>query len=93
MSSRELVSCLCNFPYETHLLSPYKNTVNGYLFAHSDTERKDLQLSEDQSRATKPGLSLTSSQDHCKHLKTKPIKMKTKLRAAPYPEVGLHLAY
>ncbi|KAM9348368.1 single-minded homolog 2 [Symphorus nematophorus] len=51
----------------------------------TDIEFKELQLSEDQSRATKPGLGLTSSQDH-KQLRTKAVKMKTKLRAAPYPE-------
>ena len=61
------------------------------LFAHSDIECKELQLSEDQSQATKPGLSLTSSQDHRKLLRTKAVKMKTKLRAAPYPEAGLQL--
>uniref|UniRef100_A0A8C4GGA0 Single-minded homolog 2 n=1 Tax=Dicentrarchus labrax TaxID=13489 RepID=A0A8C4GGA0_DICLA len=55
----------------------------------TDIECKELQLSEDQSRATKPGLSLTSSQDHHKQLRNKAVKMKTKLRAAPYPEVGL----
>ncbi|XP_035521958.1 single-minded homolog 2-like [Morone saxatilis] len=52
----------------------------------TDIECKELQLSEDQSRATKPGLSLTSSQDHHKQLRNKAVKMKTKLRAAPYPE-------
>lgn len=62
-----------------------------YLFARSDIEYKELQLSEDQNQATKPCLSLTSSQDHRKHIKSKTVKMKTKLRAAPYPEVGLPL--
>uniref|UniRef100_A0A3Q1ISA4 SIM bHLH transcription factor 2 n=1 Tax=Anabas testudineus TaxID=64144 RepID=A0A3Q1ISA4_ANATE len=57
----------------------------------TDIECRDLRLSEEQSRAAKPSLSLTSSQDHRKHLKTKPVKMKTKLRARPYPEVRLSL--
>ncbi|XP_045896802.1 single-minded homolog 2 [Micropterus dolomieu] len=52
----------------------------------TDTECKELQLSEDQSQATKSGLSLTSSQDHRKQLRIKAVKMKTKLRAASYPE-------
>lgn len=61
------------------------------LYVHSDIECKELQLSEEQNRATKPGFSLTSSQEHHKQLRTKAIKMKTKFRAAPYPEVGLPL--
>ncbi|XP_074466906.1 single-minded homolog 2 isoform X2 [Sebastes fasciatus] len=52
----------------------------------TDVEGKELQLSEDQSQATKPGLSLTSSLDQRKQLRTKAVKMKTKLRAAPYSE-------
>ncbi|XP_059206939.1 single-minded homolog 2 [Centropristis striata] len=52
----------------------------------TDIEGKELQLSEDQSRATKPSLSLASTHDHRKQLRTKAVKMKTKLRAAPYPE-------
>uniref|UniRef100_A0A671TTS9 SIM bHLH transcription factor 2 n=1 Tax=Sparus aurata TaxID=8175 RepID=A0A671TTS9_SPAAU len=52
----------------------------------TNIEHKELRLSEDQSRTTKPGLSLTSSQDHQKQLRTKAVKMKTKLRAAPYSE-------
>ncbi|XP_067350964.1 single-minded homolog 2 [Channa argus] len=52
----------------------------------TDIEYKELQLSEDQRKATKPGLSFTSSQDQCKQLKHKQFKMKTKPRAAPYPE-------
>ncbi|KAK2828946.1 hypothetical protein Q5P01_019980 [Channa striata] len=51
----------------------------------TDIECKEVQLSEDQRGATNPGLSLTSSQDLCKQLKSKPFKIKTKLRAAPYP--------
>ncbi|XP_040039166.2 single-minded homolog 2 [Gasterosteus aculeatus] len=57
----------------------------------TDVECKELQLSDDQSRAAKPGLSLASVQDHRKQLKTKAVKMKTKLRAVHYPEVGLPL--
>ncbi|XP_029304908.1 single-minded homolog 2 isoform X2 [Cottoperca gobio] len=52
----------------------------------TDTECRELQLSEDQSRASKPALSLASTQDPRKQLRTKAVKMKTKLRAAPYPE-------
>ncbi|XP_036974396.1 single-minded homolog 2 isoform X3 [Acanthopagrus latus] len=52
----------------------------------TNIEHKELRLSEDQSRAIKPGVSLTSSQDHQKQLRTKAVKMKTKLRAAPYSE-------
>ncbi|XP_023260467.1 single-minded homolog 2-like [Seriola lalandi dorsalis] len=52
----------------------------------TDIEFSELQLSQDQSRATTPGLNLTSSEDHHKQLRTKAVKMKTKLRAAPYPE-------
>uniref|UniRef100_A0A3Q0T013 PAS domain-containing protein n=1 Tax=Amphilophus citrinellus TaxID=61819 RepID=A0A3Q0T013_AMPCI len=54
----------------------------------TDIECKELQLSEEQRQATKSGLSLTSSQDHCRQLRTKAVKMKTKLREAPYLEVG-----
>ncbi|XP_034746698.1 single-minded homolog 2 [Etheostoma cragini] len=54
----------------------------------TDIECKGMQLSEDQSRATKPGLGLPSTQDHRKQLRTKAVKMKPKPRAAPYPEVG-----
>ncbi|KAM6910820.1 single-minded homolog 2 [Lycodopsis pacificus] len=57
----------------------------------TDVECKDLRLSEDQSRATKPGLSLTSVQDHRKQLRTKAVKLKTKLRAAHYPEQAASL--
>ncbi|XP_040907870.1 single-minded homolog 2 [Toxotes jaculatrix] len=52
----------------------------------TDIECNELQLSQDQTQATKPGLSLTSSEDHRKQLRTKVVKMKTKPRAAPYPE-------
>lgn len=56
---------------------------------HSDIESKELQLSEDQSQVTKCGVSLTSSQDHSRQFRTKAVKTKTKLREAPYLEVGL----
>ncbi|XP_044227045.1 single-minded homolog 2 [Thunnus albacares] len=52
----------------------------------TEIECKELQLSEDQSQVTKPDVSLTSSQDHRKQLRTKAVKLKTKLRAAPYPQ-------
>ncbi|XP_008278307.1 single-minded homolog 2 [Stegastes partitus] len=55
----------------------------------TDAECKELQLSEDQSKASHPGLSLTPAQDHRKQLRTKAVKMKTKLRPAPYPEQPL----
>uniref|UniRef100_A0A8C2ZME4 Uncharacterized protein n=1 Tax=Cyclopterus lumpus TaxID=8103 RepID=A0A8C2ZME4_CYCLU len=57
----------------------------------TDVERKELQLSEDQSRATKPSLSLSSVQDHRKQLRTKAVKMRSKLRAAHYPEQAASL--
>nr|XP_005754815.1 PREDICTED: single-minded homolog 2-like [Pundamilia nyererei] len=52
----------------------------------TDIESKELQLSEDQSQVTKCGVSLTSSQDHSRQFRTKAVKMKTKLREAPYLE-------
>uniref|UniRef100_A0A672FCJ3 SIM bHLH transcription factor 2 n=1 Tax=Salarias fasciatus TaxID=181472 RepID=A0A672FCJ3_SALFA len=57
----------------------------------TDTESKELLLSEDQSQAMKPVVSLTSSLDHRKHLRTKATKTKSKLRAAPYSEVTFTL--
>ncbi|XP_024866085.1 single-minded homolog 2 isoform X2 [Kryptolebias marmoratus] len=51
----------------------------------TNTECKELQLSEDQTRATKYPLSLTS-QDHFRQLRTRAVKLKTKIRSAPYPE-------
>uniref|UniRef100_A0A672Z5R1 SIM bHLH transcription factor 2 n=1 Tax=Sphaeramia orbicularis TaxID=375764 RepID=A0A672Z5R1_9TELE len=54
----------------------------------TDIEFKELQLSEDQNRASKPGLSLLSSQDHRKQLKNRAIKVKTKVRAPPYPQAS-----
>lgn len=67
--------------------------MNSFVFVQSDIEFKELQFSEDQNQATKPDLSLITSEDHHKQLRSKAVKMKTKLRAAPYPEVGLHLVY
>uniref|UniRef100_A0A667XR39 SIM bHLH transcription factor 2 n=1 Tax=Myripristis murdjan TaxID=586833 RepID=A0A667XR39_9TELE len=52
----------------------------------TDIECKELQLSEEQNQATKPGLSLTFSQDHRKQLKTKAVKIKTKPKTTPYPQ-------
>ncbi|KAG9351551.1 hypothetical protein JZ751_022802, partial [Albula glossodonta] len=56
----------------------------------TEIEYKDLQLSQDQTRAAKPTLTfkttLTSSQDSRKQLKTKAVKIKTKLKMAPYPQ-------
>ncbi|XP_048872147.1 single-minded homolog 2 isoform X2 [Brienomyrus brachyistius] len=56
----------------------------------TDVEYKDLQLSQDQSSGAKPGLafksSLASPQDSRKQLKAKAIKIKTKLKSAPYPQ-------
>ncbi|XP_029375215.1 single-minded homolog 2 [Echeneis naucrates] len=52
----------------------------------TDIECNELQLSQNQNRGTKPGLSLTYSEEHHKQLKTKDVKMKAKIRAAPYPE-------
>uniref|UniRef100_A0A674N7B8 SIM bHLH transcription factor 2 n=1 Tax=Takifugu rubripes TaxID=31033 RepID=A0A674N7B8_TAKRU len=55
----------------------------------SAAECKELQLSEDQNRAMKPGHGLSSTQDHPRHFRGKGARMKPKLRAAPYPEVSL----
>ncbi|KAG7516871.1 single-minded-like 2-like [Solea senegalensis] len=52
----------------------------------TDIECNELQLSQDQHGAVKPGLSLLSSEDHRKQPRTKAVRMTTKLRAAPYPE-------
>ncbi|KAM4544885.1 single-minded homolog 2 [Odontesthes bonariensis] len=48
----------------------------------TDIECNELQLSVDQTRA----LSLTFSQDHHKQLRTRAVKVKSKMRPAPYPE-------
>uniref|UniRef100_A0A3P8YC81 SIM bHLH transcription factor 2 n=1 Tax=Esox lucius TaxID=8010 RepID=A0A3P8YC81_ESOLU len=58
----------------------------------TDVEYKDMQLSQEQSRAAKPSLayksSLASSQDPRKQLKTKAVKIKNKLKTAPYPQTN-----
>lgn len=58
-------------------------------FVQSAPECKELQLSEDQNRAMKPGHGLASTQDHPRHFRGKGARMKPKPRAAPYPEVSL----
>ncbi|XP_062342208.1 single-minded homolog 2 [Osmerus eperlanus] len=56
----------------------------------TEIEYKELQMSQEQSRATKPSLSykagLASSQDSRKQLKTKAVKIKTKVKMVPYPQ-------
>ncbi|KAK1168242.1 hypothetical protein AOXY_G11137 [Acipenser oxyrinchus oxyrinchus] len=56
----------------------------------TDIEYKELQLSQDQSTASKSSFayrtSLTASQDSRKQLKSKSVKLKTKLKTAPYPQ-------
>lgn len=94
MPSRESV---CNSPCKTSI-KQFKCAQYSLLFSFlfflflsfglSDNECKELQLSEDQRQATKSGLSITSSLGHCRQLRTKAVKMKTKLREAPYLEVG-----
>ena len=58
---------------------------------HREIEYKELQMSQEQSRATKPSLSykagMASSQDSRKQLKTKAVKIKTKIKMMPYPQV------
>lgn len=54
----------------------------------SAPECKELRLSEDQNRAINPGRGFTAAHDHARHFRGKGVRMKTKLRAAPYPEVG-----
>lgn len=58
-------------------------------FVQSATECKELQLSEDQNGAVMTGHGLSSAQDHPRHVRGKGVRMKPKVRAAPYPEVGL----
>ncbi|KAM6970066.1 single-minded homolog 2 [Aplochiton taeniatus] len=58
----------------------------------TDTEFKEMQLSQVQQRTTKVGLSyktgLAASQDPRKQLKTKAVKIKTKVKPTPYPQGG-----
>ncbi len=60
-----------------------------FCLLNSEVECKDMRLSEAQSRPAKPGVSVTSCQDQLKQLRPKTVSMKTKVRAAPYPQVGL----
>ncbi|XP_063058189.1 single-minded homolog 2 [Engraulis encrasicolus] len=57
----------------------------------TEIEYKDLQLSQDQTKAIKPALTYkstatSSTQDSRKQLKTKAVKIKTKLKVSPYPQ-------
>ncbi|KAM6907537.1 single-minded homolog 2 [Xenentodon cancila] len=52
----------------------------------TDIECKELQLSDDQTRSSAPAVILNSTLDHQKHLRTKTLKLKTKVRATPYPQ-------
>lgn len=56
-------------------------------FVQSAAECKELQLSGDQNPAGKPGHRFPSAQDHPRHFRGKGVRMKSKARAAPYPEV------
>lgn len=62
-----------------------------YMSLHRDVEYKDMQLSQEQSRAAKSSLAFksgpASSQDPRKQLKAKAVKIKSKLKTAPYPQV------
>uniref|UniRef100_A0A8C8EKG8 Uncharacterized protein n=1 Tax=Oncorhynchus tshawytscha TaxID=74940 RepID=A0A8C8EKG8_ONCTS len=59
----------------------------------TDVEYKDMQLSQEQSRAAKSSLVFksgpASSQDPRKQHKAKAVKIKSKLKTAPYPQVLL----
>lgn len=57
--------------------------------ATSASECKELQLSEDQSPAVKAARGFAAAHDHPRHFRGKGVRMKSKARAAPYPEVGL----
>ncbi|PWA14602.1 hypothetical protein CCH79_00017628, partial [Gambusia affinis] len=52
----------------------------------TDTECKELQLSEDQIQVAKLTSQFVLSQDNHKQLRTKDIKQRTKLRPAPYTQ-------
>ncbi|XP_047463276.1 single-minded homolog 2 [Mugil cephalus] len=56
----------------------------------TDTECKELQLSEDQSQASQPGPSAPYAQDRRKQIRIKGVKM-TKLRTTPYSEQATRL--
>ncbi|XP_016326534.1 single-minded homolog 2-like [Sinocyclocheilus anshuiensis] len=60
----------------------------------TDVEYKEMQFSQDQSRS-RPSLfykksSLAAPQDSRKQLKAKAAKIKSKPKAAPYPQTSLH---
>uniref|UniRef100_A0A674B2I2 SIM bHLH transcription factor 2 n=1 Tax=Salmo trutta TaxID=8032 RepID=A0A674B2I2_SALTR len=59
----------------------------------TDVEYKDMQLSQEQSRAAKSSLAFksgpASSQDPRKQLKAKAVKIKSKLKTAPYPQPNI----
>ncbi|XP_034539270.1 single-minded homolog 2 [Notolabrus celidotus] len=55
----------------------------------TDVECKELQLSTDQSRAAKPGLSLPPPHDPHKQHRAKAVRTKSRLRAAPYSQTSL----
>uniref|UniRef100_H3CT42 SIM bHLH transcription factor 2 n=1 Tax=Tetraodon nigroviridis TaxID=99883 RepID=H3CT42_TETNG len=52
----------------------------------SATECKELQLSGDQSPASEAGRAFTSAQEPPRQFRGKGARMRTKARAAPYPE-------
>ncbi|XP_032431574.1 single-minded homolog 2 [Xiphophorus hellerii] len=52
----------------------------------TDTECKELQLSEDQIQVAKLTSQFVLSQDNQKQLRTKDVKQRTKLRSAPYTQ-------
>uniref|UniRef100_A0A3B5MY93 PAS domain-containing protein n=1 Tax=Xiphophorus couchianus TaxID=32473 RepID=A0A3B5MY93_9TELE len=54
----------------------------------TDTECKELQLSEDQIQVAKLTSQFVLSQDNHKQLRTKDVKQRTKLRSAPYTQVA-----
>ncbi|XP_071029273.1 single-minded homolog 2-like [Oncorhynchus clarkii lewisi] len=59
----------------------------------TDVEYKDMQLSQEQSRAAKSSLVFksgpASSQDPHKQHKAKAVKIKSKLKTAPYPQPNI----
>uniref|UniRef100_A0A8C7SQV2 SIM bHLH transcription factor 2 n=1 Tax=Oncorhynchus mykiss TaxID=8022 RepID=A0A8C7SQV2_ONCMY len=59
----------------------------------TDVEYKDMQLSQEQSRAAKSSLVFksgpASSQDPRKQHKAKAVKIKSKLKTAPYPQPNI----
>lgn len=53
----------------------------------SAPECQELQLSEEQNPAVKAGRRFADPQDHPTHFRGKGVRMKSKARAAPYPQV------